>query len=115
MSAINVHHGYTPYFNFSTGFEPESAIASAQFYRAGLFDFRYVVTFQDGSGVIFGFSGDEGLSFQTNGAGHLILTGAADGVACIGVYRPGQIPDSTQFLDDSAAGLVANLAPGAAG
>ncbi|WP_161141970.1 beta strand repeat-containing protein [Propylenella binzhouense] len=97
-TSVTLSPGYTDYFSFETGFLPESEIASTEFYNAGLFDWRYVVTFEDGSVVIFAMPGTDGVEFTTNGEGQLILV-AAHEITFVGVYAPGTAPSPDEFID----------------
>lgn len=82
---LALFEGYQPYFSFSSGFEPESDIASTTFDDLGFVGYQYTVTYNDGSSVVFTlddkntpastatFDNVQNYHFSTDAAGHRIL------------------------------------------
>lgn len=82
---LALFEGYQPYFSFSSGFEPESDIASTTFDDLGFVGYQYTVTYNDGSSVVFTlddkntpastatFDNVQNYHFSTDAASHRIL------------------------------------------
>jgi len=109
---VALYEGYQPYFNFTTGFEPESDIASTTFDDLGFGGYQYTVTYNDGSSIVFTlddkntppngtatFDNVQNYHFSTDTAGHRILD--EGGAIRFIVYDP----SDTKVLSSSDAVL----------